>query len=173
MLYLGRLGAAREESAENTLTAPNGKSRTLKTVLSRCFPVRKTVRKVGFSVSGTGTGKTGSTVGMFFSLFRKLTEAENSSFLDGKRRFLTAFGGILSVLFGVGIRSSRDRIPSCSGTPFWPVLARSALFHPLEPSKAVRNLSESGRKVACFEPFYHLLTRKTCFLSLSVCLLSV
>ena len=159
----GRLEAASAESVENTLTAPNGKSRTLESLLFRGFLGGKSDGKAGFPPGRAENSRTGSTVGMFFRLFRKTDEPENSAFLDGKRGFLTEKCGILSVLFGGGIRSSEDRIPSCSGTPFWPALARSALFSPLIWPKPARSCPEKGRKVACFEPFLSLSDEKTCF----------
>ena len=85
------------------------------------------------------------------------------SFLDGKRPFLTGFRETLSVLFGVRNPVLGDRILSCSGTPFGPVRARSALF-PLyfwpEPAKTG---SKSDGNRAGFEPFCHSLARKTTF----------
>ena len=86
---------------------------------------------------------------------------------------MTGFQELLSVLFGTGIRSSRDRIPSCFGTPFLPVLARSALFYPLFRPELLRKWPETGQKVACFQPFCRLLMRKTCFSAHFLHLLSI
>ena len=158
---------------ENTLTAPNGKSRLTQTVVFPGFPGRKTAETGGFSDPGSENGKTGSTVGMFFSFSWERREVKRGGFLDGKRGFLTVLAEILSVLFGAGIRSSEDRILTCSGTPFWPGPARSALFYPLDWPKPARKLPESGQKVACFEPFPRLLTRKTCFSTLSCQLFAI
>ena len=91
--------------------------------------------------------------------------AAESGFLDAKRGFLTAFAETLSVLFGEGIRSSGDRILSCSGTPFSPVRRESALFYPLEPSDPARIWPDSGQKVANMQPFCHFSGRKTYFWS--------
>ena len=89
----GRLEAASGGSAENTPTAPKGKSRILKTPLLPAFPGRKSDGNGGFPTGRSENGKTGSTVGMFFTLSRETARDETVSFLAEKRRFLTAFGG--------------------------------------------------------------------------------
>ena len=91
-------------------------------------------------------------------------EGRRRRFLDGKRGFLTTFGGILSVLFGGRIRLLESRIRACSGTPFGQVLAKSALFHPLIRPKPARTGQKTSQKVANMQPFWCFPARKTCFL---------
>ena len=92
-------------------------------------------------------------------------EGRRERFLDGKRGFLTAFAALLSVLFGAGIRSAEDRIPSCSGTPFLTSRLGTPLFYPLNWPKPAKRWPETSQKVANIQPFCHLLTGKTVFWS--------
>ena len=135
MSYLGAFRGGPGGSAENTLTAPNGKRKTAKAVFSWVF---LGVKEPAFAGSGPNlrVGPPESRGACF--------ARSAGRFLDEKRGFLTAFVETLSVLFGRRIRVLEDPDPSCSGTPFWPAPARKCLVFPILSAKAGQ---KSGQKV--------------------------